>query len=388
MTQIPPPPVRTDGSNAFARRSMAERVPGILDDTIERNPDYPQRIRDALRDLSEQIAGDEPLRPIRPPAPDLDLWRRRFAPHEGDTWLDADWFFAETLAYRLVLEACDYWTTRRDPFAPFKQEELSSDALWATLEAALDAADAAGSRDEKLGGLLTAALWGNRMDRSVARSREQGTAASDEHLLANDLPGATRHLLAGEPGEVHVIMDNAGTEQVLDFALTDALLDTEAVRSVVLHVKMQPVLVSDAIGADVEKALQAMEQRSDEVAALAHRLREYAGCGRLGIVPDFFWSTDGSLRELPPRLYDAMQGARLVISKGDANYRRITNDALWPPDAAFTDAAQGLPVPLLALRTLKSDTLVGVGGEQRARLDEEHSDWRTSGTYGVAQFAE
>ena len=38
-----PAPVRTDGSNAFARHSMAVRVPSIIQDTLDRNPGYAPR---------------------------------------------------------------------------------------------------------------------------------------------------------------------------------------------------------------------------------------------------------------------------------------------------------------------------------------------------------
>ena len=41
---------------------------------------------------------------------------------------------------------------------------------------------------------------------------------------------AADYLLSREPGEVHVVLDNAGTELAMDFVLTDALLDGIAER--------------------------------------------------------------------------------------------------------------------------------------------------------------
>ena len=363
---------------------MAERVPRILRDTLARNPDYAPSVKDALRRLSDEIASDAPLRLFDPSAPDHDLWAPRFAPHAGETWLGTAWFFSEMLAYRLALQACRYWTTRRDPFRPFKEEELASEALWDVLEASLGAA---GSLEERLTERLTGALWGNRMDRSIAQAFEQGTEAQGDHLLANAIPEAAVHVLSGTPGVVHVIMDNAGTEEALDLAVADLLLEADLARAVVLHVKMQPVLVSDALGEDVLWMLSAMEARGGEAKALAHRLRRAMQAGRLRVVPDFFWTTDGRPWELPPRLQAAFQGARLVIAKGDANYRRATNDALWPPGTTLAEAVGDFPAPLLALRTVKSDTLVGVEQETVARLDAQEEGWRTRGTYGVAQLA-
>lgn len=384
MPPFRPPAVRTDGSNAFARHSMAVRVPDIIAETVERNADYPPSIRGGLLRLRDAIQADRPMRLFDPPAPDHDTWRTLFRPHAGQTWLDTEWFFAEALAYRLLIDLVRYWGTRRDPFAPFKQEELAGDEVWNALSAVL-ALD--GGREERLRTTLLAALWGNRMDLSVKAAAAQGTAAHDEHLLVDAIPQAVEALEAAPPGDVHVIMDNAGTEQALDFALADLLLGDDHTHRAVLHVKMLPVLVSDVVVPDVFTMLDAMTDRGGAAADLAGRLRGYLDDGRLVVVPDGFWNTAGRLYELPPRLADPMRGARLVIAKGDFNYRRATNDALWPPDVTFPQALPDFPGPLLALRTLKCDTLVGVDARTQARLDAaEGPEWRNNGTYGVAQF--
>jgi len=117
-------------------------------------------------------------------------------------------------------------------------------------------------------------------------------------------------------------------------------------------------------------------------------LWEYVANQQLTFIPDFFWNTAGRLWELPFRLQESMREARLVVAKGDLNYRRATNDALWQPDATLFDAIQGFPTSLLVLRTLKSDTLVGIDAETQAELDAHgEENWRISGAYGVAQFA-
>jgi hypothetical protein len=361
---------------------MAVRVPGIIRETVERNADYPASVKDAFERLAGELEGDAPLRLFTPPAPDFDLWTPRFALHAGETWLDSEWFFCEMLVYRLMMEAGRYWATLRDPFAPFKREELASDALWEALAAVLDAP---GTLEERLATGLRSLLWGNRIDLSLKQTAALGTSARDEHLLADDVPLVVRHVLGSEPGALHVIMDNAGTEQALDFAFVDLLLAEDLAATVTLHVKMQPVLVSDVIVADIYTMLDAMTQRGGEAAKLSARLKVHLGTGRLAVVPDFFWNTAGRLWELPPRL--SMKTAPLVIAKGDINYRRATNDALWPPGVPLSEAVCGFPAPLLVLRTLKSDTLVGIDAETQKRLDAIESDWRTSGAYGVAQFA-
>lgn len=364
---------------------MAVRVPGIIRETITLNPDYPPSVKDAFERLHDEVVGDAPLRLFALPAPDYDVWAGRFAAHRGETWLGTEWFFAEMLVYRLMMEAGRYWATLRDPFAPHKREELTAPTLWEVLGAALDVP---GPLEERIAARLTYALWGNRIDLSLKQSAALGTHSRSEHLLTDDLPRVVDHLTSAPPGDVHFIMDNAGTEQALDFALVDLLLSERVARTVTLHVKMHPVLVSDIIVADIHLMLDAMQQRGGDASALAARLTEHLDAGRLVVVPDFFWNTDGRLWELPPRIAEPLRAARLVIGKGDANYRRATNDALWPPGASLAEAVGPFPAPLLLLRTLKSDTLVGVDAAVQARLDASgERDWRTSGAYGVAQFA-
>lgn len=385
MTQQCPPAIRTDGSNPFAHESMADRVPGIFQDVLERNPDYSDSIQDRVARLRDAILADEQMTMLAAPARDHDDWGRRFSKHRGESWLGTEWFFAEMFAYRHLLDACRYWTTRRDPFRPFKAEEIQSETLRETLEPALDTD--AGLRERVMRFLLNC-LWGNRMDLSMTSVLAKGTAARDEHLLSNDLSVAADHLLSGAAGVVHVIMDNAGTEEAFDLALTDLLLREDLADAVTLHVKMAPVLVGDVLGEDIYWLLDVMQGYGARLAPLAGRIREYIEEGTVRIVPDFFWNTDGRMWELPPRLENPFRDADLVISKGDANYRRITNDACWPPEAELEDALPEFSVPLLALRTLKSDTLVGVDKETIDRLDENEPNWRTKGTYGVVQFVE
>lgn len=378
-----PEPIRTDGSNAFAHYSMRVRLPNIIDETIERNADYPGSIKEGLRALRDAIAGDEPIRLFEPPAPDHDLWQQRREGHEGETWLGTDWLYGEILAYRLVADITRYWTLRRDPFRPYKDEEMASDAMWSLLE---EACALEAPLEERLHQRFLGALWGNRMDLSMKNVMEQGTQAADEHLLADDVPRAVERLLSAEPGAVHVVMDNAGTEQVFDYLLADTLLAEGRATSVTLHVKMSPIFVSDVLGDDVLRLLQLMAERGGVATALAERMTGYMNEGRLHVVPDFFWNTDGRLWELPPRLHVPFEAAGLVVLKGDANYRRATNDAEWSEDTPLAEAVRGFPAPLLALRTVKSDTLVGVDAGVAARLDREEEGWREVGTYGVAQF--
>jgi hypothetical protein len=81
-----------------------------------------------------------------------------------------------------------------------------------------------------------------------------------------------------------------------------------------------------------------------------------------------------------------MAGADLVISKGDANYRRLLGDLHWEPTAPFSEIVRPLQ-PVLALRTAKSLVAAGVDGVTVQRASATDPDWLTSGDWGMVQLA-
>src|SRR5690606_28936363 len=85
--------------------------------------------------------------------------------------------------------------------------------------------------------------------------------------------------------------------------------------------------------------------------ALAVRLAEAAANGRFVWQTHPFWTSPHPLWQLPTALYQQLAQADLLISKGDANYRRALGDAHWPYTTAVADIVSYLPVPILFLRT-------------------------------------
>ena len=382
MTLVRPPPLRTDASCRFAHHTMRVRVPAMLRELSERNRDYPSATHLALEQLHDEILGDRPPVPLSLPALDASAWSRALSERDEEGWLSTDWFFAEAFLYRRVLQAVRFWETGRDPFRPHKQEELAGWGPWRMLDAALEAPAGPG----RLAALARAALWGNRVDLSYVAAASLGGAGHPDDLLIDQAADAME-ALRSKPGEVHIVADNAGTELVLDLALVDALLEGPASK-VLLHVKMTPTFVSDATGADVRGTMLAFEAAGRPVAvqALGKRLREAFQQGRLGIHPGLYWNSHRFFFDMPPLLAKCLADAALVIVKGDANYRRITGDARWPADTSFARVAAFFPAPVLALRTLKSDTIVGLAPGQAAGLDEADPEWRTNGRRGVASW--
>jgi hypothetical protein len=108
--------------------------------------------------------------------------------------------------------------------------------------------------------------------------------------------------------------------------------------------------------------------------------------GTLAARAHSFWVSPLPFWECPPDLIDDLAGADLVISKGDANYRRLLGDLHWEPTAPFSDIVRPLQ-PVLALRTAKSLVAAGVDGATVQRASATDPDWLTSGDWGMVQLA-
>lgn len=388
---VRPNSIRTDFSNTFARNTMHVRVPAILHEINRQNPDYPAAIQNRLIELADAMAADAPLPTIQRTHYGAADWLQALKARQGETWLNTEWFFAETYLYRHLLEVVDWWRTARDPFAPKKHEELHSAALWETLDAAQDIlADDRIPTDEKLATLLYYDLWGNRIDLSYALAASHGSAGTEEDLLVNDVEAIVKHLLSLDAANatIDIILDNAGTELATDLVLVDGLLQSGLGR-VRLHLKFHPTFVSDTTPYDFVTFITRLS--FDPVEArqqLSGRLATALGTGRLEILPHSFWNSYHFMWELTPEtpLAKLLSTSDLVIFKGDANYRRLVGDAFWDTAVPFADVLNYFPVPIAALRTMKSDPVVGLTAGLAAQLDASDIHWRVNGKRGVIQF--
>lgn len=381
-----------DTRNAFARHTMAERIPAILRDVLASNPDYPAPIQSAVDQLGQSLLNDAPIPMLAdepaPPA-DYEAWaaayRAQRARFEPLTWQHTEWFFAEMFLYRHLIQAVRWAETGRDPFAPQKQAELNGERLWTALDRILAFE---GSDRERLANLLLSAVWGNQADLSHAVGQGAGAKTSDDDLLIDERDAAVAILLDAPPlpgRPVHLVLDNAGLELAADLALADALI--AAGHRVVLHAKAYPVFVSDTTIPDIWRTLEALDRCEGRPRALAQRLRQAWAAERLRLTAPPLWTSSRFLWDMPPALRRVMGRARAVIFKGDANYRRVVGDALWEEGVSFAEAVRYFPAPLVALRSLKSDALVGLDPGRGRALDAQGAGWRTSGRYGVIQVA-
>jgi hypothetical protein len=384
-----PPPIATSEPGSFAQRTFQVRIPYIVDETIALNS-FPADIRDALEALRTEVLGGS-IRALQEATPDKAFWDQVSRPYLGRTWLDVPWYWAETFLYRRVLEATRYFQPGTwhyfDPYAAKKQTEWAPQAAPRLLNAVLEELPSdPGERFEKL---LYASLWGNRTDLSHKLPAQVAGAARLEHREANLLADDSQQMrayLQQQPGRrVVMINDNAGTELLMDLALADLLLNEGLAAQTTLHLKPQPLFVSDAMPADVEMGLRAMIAGGKAARALSGRLRTHLETGRLQLRAHWFYATSLFYFQLPPDLDAELRGVDLVMLKGDVNYRRLLGDAHWPPTTPFEQATAYFPAPLLALRTLKAELVVGLRVDEAERRQAQDPDWLVNGRYGLVQ---
>lgn len=419
MTAFEIPPLQIDPASvpsvlltsepgSFAQDTFRVRDPKILEELLAAHRFDAEIRRDVEALRAELLNGT--IRGLDERAADTDFWNRVSRDHIGRTWLDVPWYWAETFFYRRILQATRYFQVgewfEQDPFAYKKAEELQPDAAPRKVDELLrDLPDDPAERFETI---LYASLWGNRTDLSYNVSAQHPRAArlEDEraNLLVDDAPEVWSFLNGRDCLQISLIADNAGTELLMDLALIDLLLgegegqgdgagdfqsrphDSRPYADrVTLHLKLQPFFVSDAMPRDVSASLVALSQGDPAAQSLARRLREHIESGRLVLYPHWFYPTPFFYFQLPADLLAQLRGSDLVILKGDVNYRRVLGDAHWEPTTPFTSATSYFPAPLVCLRTLKAELIVGLKAGEAERLDALDKAWRVDGKRGLVQ---
>lgn len=387
------PPFLRGYDTPFIRHTMQHRLPNNVRRVLLENR-LPAAAVSQLNSLLDEVENGV-IRPLpNHLAPDLAAWQAAIVPYEGQPWLQPPWFFAETYLYRRVIAAIDYFHSGIDPYRQQKLQNLqASQAKIHALIQQLNQMIAAGWQTTYFRQLLLADLWGNQADMSMwaaddAKMPDHAVAAVQwAHLLVND-GDAVQKLLQKRVPQLDFIIDNAGFELMGDLCLADYLLATGQADTVRFHLKLFPTFVSDATLLDVEMTVAQLREHDDSTWQQAGaRWTDYLSNGRLQLTTHPFWTSPHPLWQMPADLSQQLAAAALIISKGDANYRRALGDAQWPYTMPFADIVSYLPVSALFLRTCKSEVLAGLAQGQAAQLAAQEEDWLINGRWGVMQLA-
>jgi len=405
-----PGPLRGSEPGSFAESTIKIRLKGIGQRIIQENSFSAQP-------LSRMIAlvEDLPNGKIRwledHAAPDHAVWQEYIQPYLGMSWLEVPWFFAETYFYRRVLEATGYFGAGDgvgvDPYAYQKRLGLlnNQEAVRAASGAAAGWLSAVGAADlasrdrvvaQCLDHLIALSLWGNQADLSMWPAGEVGSTGSLAErtpeadggvLLVDNRERIRAYVFSLERPRLDLVLDNSGLELVHDLLSVKLLLQTDLAGRVVLHVKAHPTFVSDAVREDVLQTVQFLRNGQEPaVIQTGEFLQAQLDSGRLAIRDDFYWNSPLAFWDAPHSIERDLTSSQLVISKGDANYRRFLGDRHWAFNLPAKNALGYLPFPYLALRVCKSEVAVGLQAAQMEALSSMDADWMVNGTCGMIQY--
>jgi hypothetical protein len=399
-----PEPLRGSDPDSFPQRTITTRLPSIAQRTLDET-DWPEPIHSRLQELIDEMPYGS-LRPLEDDGgPDVADWQGYMAPYLDQNWLQPPWFVVETYFFRRILEATGYYKPGAgrgvDPYAPQKRQELSGvytgmHGLCSRLEALNQFSNVETQQFvETLVGMLHVNIWGNQADLSMwpggssqGPQRPQDDLLS-EHLLVDQALDAARYLagLTKTSPCVDFILDNSGMELAYDLGLADFLLTNRLAGRVRFQAKPHPTYVSDATIQDVLDMITFLESAPNAcVRALALRLHDHLESDSLSLVSDYFWTSPLSGWQMPNDLRQELGKTALIISKGDANYRRWLGDRHLPHTTPIDDILVYHPAPLLALRVIKANLIAGLQPGQSEFMDRKDPTWLHDGNWGVIQF--
>lgn len=393
-----PQPLRGADPSDFTYDSIARRLVEIAERVLAENEFAPGIIAE-IENLIREIP-DGQIRLLS----DSQDWNTYVKPYLQNNWLDAPWFFAETYFYRRILEATGYFHSeagrRIDPFARQKLQALASRSeLFRELSNRVSGMLEWGEqRQESLADLLAANLWGNQVDLSMWPADEDqpdshtDSSQQQQFMVVDDRTAVIDHLEHQKVAQrrltrIDFILDNAGFELLADLYLALFLLHSRLAKNIVLWAKDHPTFVSDATILDVHQMVDVIvKDKLVSTASLGGLLQSDLQDGRLELKTHPFWTSPLAMWNMPDALLQELAQADLIISKGDANYRRLLGDRHWPFTTSFDDVVCYLPASFVAIRTLKSEVVVGLDPGQPERLAGQDPDWLTDGRWGMIQF--
>ncbi|XP_056150756.1 damage-control phosphatase ARMT1 [Lampris incognitus] len=418
---------------SFAYLTIRDRLPTILTkviDTIHRNKnkffeEYGEEGVQAekatislLSKLRNELQTDKTVLLLTDGLADADSWnqylRRQQDQQDPVSWFRSQWLYVECYMYRRIQEALwlnppisDFDVFNEGKTQSFFESQQAVIALCTYLQ---DVNTNMGklSKDqlqEQFHKLLQVSLWGNKCDLSISAGQENSQKASPIDSLSNLQPfilvDNSDMVLSAlvsaqkpeQPGKtrVDIVLDNAGFELVTDLVLADFLVTSGLAHKVCFHGKSIPWFVSDVTANDFRWTIrQTMAANHKWMSKSGYEWQSYVREGVWSYHDHPFWTLPHEFCDMPvdaPDLYATLQGADLILFKGDLNYRKLTGDRYWDHTISFNTALRGFgPAPLCSLRTLKANVQVGLQPGQGEKLSSKDPDWMTNGKYAVIQF--
>jgi uncharacterized protein with ATP-grasp and redox domains len=390
--------------------------------------------------LLAEMENGAPLLPLpHDGASDILDWNAELEQLGPISWHDSPWLYTECYLYRRIqtcfsMRETPFWK-HYDVFARQKEKALASSKdvivelvqwlLEFDQKTNLDQVTSEEDRKALMEEFIQVSLWGNASDLLLlihvsveelqSRQGKKSRELFNKNVVDDDTEQVWR-LLSSLPSrtdarEIHIVLDNSGFEFITDLILAAHLLAANYATTVVLHGKAMPWFVSDVTSDDLETTLEILETarfsepatdaEAADIKTFASLLRNHIGTHRLIYEAHPFWTTQhpyARLLDLAPDLHAKLASAELVIFKGDLNYRKLVFDGLWPHATTFRHAlgplgrtaeSPELGLRILALRTCKADTCVGLQPGRAEGIDPDGTgEWTRGGKYAVISFCD
>ncbi|XP_017770216.1 PREDICTED: protein-glutamate O-methyltransferase-like [Nicrophorus vespilloides] len=420
---------RNEYLSAFFKRSYANhtvkvRMPIIITkiiDSLVRNKEEittihglesAEDLKHVIGELSKlkyEIQTNKEIVKLKSTEPDAVHYNKVLKYHNDQnatcSYFNVLWLFAECYMYRRIKEMFEE-TVHLQKFDPFREDKRSTffkgkEAMIYLGQFLLDILSSHFRNDESdFKELLKINMWGNKCD----LSHTNGDALAPTLSLIECNKSLSKNLLCDMSNEVwlaanvesryqfiDVVLDNCGYELFTDLCIADFLCTKNIAERVRFYVKTIPWFLSDVMKKDLEWLVdQCADSEDDVLRNLGSRWKTYLEDDFWTIEEHDFWTTPLEYKHMfkvDESLYRKLARAKLIIFKGDLNYRKLFGERSWDPTTSIEHALGGFfPSRICSLRTLKSESICGLNDNAVKKAENEDSTWMISGNYGVIQY--
>ena len=340
---LPPPLAASDGVHTFTYDSVQRRLPLIVEAVIDNNPSYSAELVAALRELGAEMAAGAPLKPL---ASTQCGWPELLQPH-----LDAGATVHGAVVPRRELPV--QAGARADRRAERRRRPLRRAEGGVARGVGRRSQDALCRRGVRARAAVMTRCRATsptrlRRRRAVAPADASAGGAGGASMLLADDTAALCALEAAAGKPVTVVLDYRGLELVSDLLLVDGLAAGGG--PVARHPPREGRARLRLRRARTTSSSRSRGSRSPRSSPRAPPPRVARRAGRL--------PPNGRAVVLhgEPRLWEMLllrafyRDQALVITKGDANYRRLLGDRHWAHDTDFAELMGYWPCALRPAR--------------------------------------
>ncbi|KAI4472124.1 hypothetical protein MML48_1g01843 [Holotrichia oblita] len=324
---------------------------------------------------------------------------------EHPNFYNSIWLHSECYMYRRMREAFELTNNLKD-MDPFETQKVQSyNSAKILMEQLgnylLNILEKDGDKKTEFIQLLKLNLWGNKCDLSitngvVANDMEQSheLEALNTNIICDHSENVWNAISTDTQSEIiDIVLDNAGYELYTDLCLADFVITNKYATKIRFYVKTIPWFISDVLTKDINWTLTQLNASDNPtLRKLSQRWSNYLDSKIWTVEEHDFWTLPVSYTEMisyDVELYRKLSEAKLVVFKGDLNYRKLFGEKNWSPETPVEEALQGFhPSRLCSLRTLKADIICGLKEGLAEMTAAKSEDWLITGNYGVIQYCD